>query len=114
MYVEDHNHQYPYSYSSQDGLPGSTIFWYHALQPYYVIDFTTNRALHCPGYKGRVDGVVTPNSAVAAVSYGYNGWGALPDDPPRGLGGVSNPVSLQNDRPVSETQVKVPSEMFAI
>jgi hypothetical protein len=118
MYVVDHDNKYPYYAYAHDSRLGSTIHWYHALRPYYVVDFTTNRTLHCPGYRGRVDGVVTPNSDVPMLSYGYNTYGTGPplkqNDPILGLGGESFPMYASHEPPVSESQVKVPAEMLAI
>jgi hypothetical protein len=62
MYVDDSDRKYPYYI----GPPGSSygdsadtlvvppgVYWSTKLFPYYPLNWT-NRAFHCPGYKGTI------------------------------------------------------------
>jgi prepilin-type processing-associated H-X9-DG protein/prepilin-type N-terminal cleavage/methylation domain-containing protein len=117
MYVADNGSKYPLETYWTNGLLNSGIGWPDLLRPYYRIDWT-NRAYHCPGYKGYVAGTFEIAGMITSSthygSYGYNAegtwiWGYWPD-PTLGLGGMSEEdhrCSL-----VSETQVAVPSDMI--
>ncbi len=117
MYVSD-NQVYP-DYDGA-GNNGEIVNWFKALKPYYPLVWT-NTSYQCPGYKGtNIDNwLLTSAEADALGSYAYNANGVV------GLGiGVENIVlglgqrSLTSPdtvgRATRESQVKVPSEMYAI
>jgi prepilin-type processing-associated H-X9-DG protein len=110
MYV-DNGGKYPLARYFNNGAPGSSTDWVDLLRPYYPLDWT-NRAYHCPGYKGFI---VAHGSSGFSGSYGYNGFGtwlwSLWPNPNLGLGSWSVD---QVDRPsnISEAQVLLPSEMI--
>ena len=119
MYVGD-NHAYPFYFS------GSTIAngfrWEDALHIYYPLTWT-NRDYHCPAYRG-VIALRSLELAGYPGSYAYNDLGT------DGLGylvekGTTLGLGLQNNynnangdsinlNPISEAQVRIPSEMLAI
>jgi len=81
--------------------------------PYSAINWTKPSA-QCPSYKG-----ARYQSAYTGISYAYNACGPsgnLPRTPASlGLGGWdTNFISGRFIPPVSESQVKVPSEMYAL
>ncbi len=88
MYVDDHGSKYPYYLGPADPWDefavgaGNRSRWWSKLQPYYPVKWT-DRAYHCPGYKGAIAG----NSNDGPLgSYGYNNNGvAIPG------GGYGNP-----------------------
>lgn len=85
MYLDDKRF-YP------NGLPDPPDKeWYDSLAPYLGLSWT-NRGTHCPAYLGQVDWY--------SGSYSYN------------VGGTGS-ASLGLSR-ISESQIKVPSEMFAV
>ncbi len=105
MYVDD-SQVYPY-WLTHDA--GKKIFWMDELAPYYPLSWT-NRAYHCPSYNGMV------SYYYGAGSYSYNalGTGGPPyDNLGLGLEYSDGPYS-QRPPAISEAQVKVPSDMFAI
>jgi prepilin-type N-terminal cleavage/methylation domain-containing protein/prepilin-type processing-associated H-X9-DG protein len=112
LYVDDNRSEYP-AFEERPG-PGH---WYHPLYPYIRIAWT-NQAFHCPAFKGPIRdwnyGLATDFSN-SSGSYGYNAWGTaapLTHISQLGLGGLqTTPSSI---RPVKESEVKAPSEMFAI
>jgi prepilin-type N-terminal cleavage/methylation domain-containing protein len=128
MYVEEHRNRYPYYL----GPPGSAygdavypggptgrgkgcVFWSSKLFPYYPLNWT-NRAFHCPGYKGAIAGPparMLDNAVWRLGSYGYNGGGTGTDDYTKYFFGLG-PCVTWGIPPVSEAQVKVPAEMLAI
>src|SRR5258707_4938906 len=108
MYVDDNASKYPFAtwapapYSEM----GSVLEWVVLLRPYYPLEWT-NRAYHCPAYKGLV---IIPHSTAGGGydygylgSYGYNGWGSWVNNgsgincgdpgPKLGLGGDYNIIS---------------------
>ncbi|HVY68977.1 MAG TPA: prepilin-type N-terminal cleavage/methylation domain-containing protein [Verrucomicrobiae bacterium] len=108
MYVDD-NGAYPYAYQQYfsliEGRPG--IAWYDALMPYSPLAWT-NRNYHCPAYKGLV-GYYQNDQSVPVGSYSWNGLTAYDGF---GLSGVN---SSGNDTPPTlESDVKAPSELFAV
>ncbi len=124
MYVNDYK-AYPYYENFQTitavGNPYTDVeSWEIALQPYYSL-YWTNPAYHCPAYSGQIhewDGIWQG-------SYSYNGWGASPGwNAPSFVGNfglglqlvevVASPTTLTTLPPRSESQVLVPSEMFAM
>jgi len=129
MYVHDHESKYPYCVNpydpSLDGDIGAanTRYWWAKLLPYYSTKWT-DPAYHCPGYKGVVAGEVRPRPPFG--SYAYNAFGVsgsvgvrsarhgiyYDPDPRFGLG---PPTYQSSPRPsVAESEILMPSEMFAI
>ena len=122
MYVHDHEHRFPLSVNPYDpsldqvvGAP-NTRYWWAKLQPLSVdVD---QPAYHCPGYNGLVRGEVSPHAPYGSYAYnerGSRGQHGLPL--PRALKEFGlGPVTYQHAPfpSVSEAQVKVPSQMFAI
>jgi len=111
MYVEDAKF-YPHITYYTDASPDSAIEWVTLLRPYYPLDWT-NRAYHCPAYKGKIEIFEYPPNTQSRAwvgSYGYNGEGTSPDQQNFGLGTTSR----QGFRPpaISEAQVLVPSDMI--
>ena len=135
MYVDDNNGEYPYfraDFGDYRGWPNYKQLWYDFLRPYNKIHWT-NGTFHCPEYKGRISygGAASFanhdsmwGSGYVGGSYSYNRDGTEPEggNPVSsgglrlGLGnvhrsGVWDEVPL---KPTSESQVRVPSEMFAM
>ena len=106
MYVGD-TKAYPYltGPSSQGTY---TLSWPDALQPYNKLDWT-NRNYHCPAYQGQI---INSHGAFQVFgSYSYNDLG-VGEGQLLGLGfDFQNTVGAA---PVRESQVLVPSDMFAI
>jgi prepilin-type N-terminal cleavage/methylation domain-containing protein/prepilin-type processing-associated H-X9-DG protein len=95
--------------------PMALDWWYDSLQPYTRLQWT-NPALHCPSYRGVIRAPGSP-SVLPAGSYSYSVAGTG-GNVQLGLGGW-NPDSSQlpigtNWLVVSESRVKVPSDMFAM
>lgn len=139
MYVHENGNKYPYYRGlpdpAYDGAVGAydSRFWWAKLQPYYPLKWT-DPAYHCPGYNGSIEGS-KPGSARDTWthplgSYAYNAKGVrnafgdayalggnIPGTNPNlGLGGIlyaSQPKQLWPTA-ITEGQIKVPSEMFAI
>ena len=122
MYVDDHNSTFPYylgpagpSYGDEKGSRAKDlVYWSSKLFPYYPLNWT-NRLFHCPGYKGINTGPFYKGGINRLGSYGYNIYGSAGvvnefANPNFGLG----PVVFWNVPPVSEGQIKVPSDMFSI
>ena len=122
MYVTDNRSRYPHLIQRQ---PDWALPWEEALRPYRTVDWT-NRSAQCPGYKGPISLNFLGSSNWVVGSYAYN-WigtssirGALPNTSPDqwmfGLGFVYNFDDFSSFKPASvkESQVKAPSEMFAI
>ncbi len=130
MYVTENNHRYPYgvgSYAPEFGDsvgPANTRYWWAKLLPYYPLNWL-HREYHCPGYKGAVAGWVGSTPPVGSYAYNQHGV-AIPgggySDPNRGIYiqftnwfGLGEPYfKTSRLRAVSDAQIKVPSEMFAI
>jgi prepilin-type N-terminal cleavage/methylation domain-containing protein/prepilin-type processing-associated H-X9-DG protein len=131
MYVHDSSSKYPHgigpldqSLDSEVG-PANTGYWWAKLHSYYWVGWT-NRAYHCPGYKGQISDLSLPNVPIG--SYGYNedgvaisGGGLI--DPYRNLYirftnkfglGPWRPSSAFSDNAIRENQVLFPSEMLAL
>jgi len=129
MYVHDHDSKYPYWVnpydSSLDGAIGAvnTRYWWAKLLPYYPIKWT-DPAYHCPGYQGAITGELHPFPPFGSYAYnaiGVSGAGGF-ESASHGIHyspdirfGLGPPTYRSSPRPaVSEAQIRVPSEMFAI
>ena len=115
MYADDNRSTYPYA-DVATGLQ-SDFEWVEEIAPYYPLSWT-NRAYHCPGYKGPVSTwpLAEPRSHVG--SYAYNGYGTDYAVWWSGLGlgagalrGAS--VGFTSAPPVRVWMVRAPSEMIA-
>jgi prepilin-type N-terminal cleavage/methylation domain-containing protein/prepilin-type processing-associated H-X9-DG protein len=98
----------------------NTDHWSGKLLAYYPVKWT-NAAYHCPGYRG----AITAKHGNPEGSYAYNAQGVIGNIKPMsgplntdfnlGLGGVFTwRPGRQKAPPVSESPVRVPSEMLAI
>jgi prepilin-type N-terminal cleavage/methylation domain-containing protein/prepilin-type processing-associated H-X9-DG protein len=128
MYVHDHENKYPYNCNPGDPSlddaigPANTRYWWAKLLPYYPLKWT-NAAYHCPGYRGVIAGEVGSHPPFG--SYAYNAIGVsfpvgfskggidVRPNPSFGLGPTYHKGSRWSVA-VSETRIKVPSEMFAL
>ena len=115
MYVLDNGAKYPLA-MYQAHWPGPATEWVDVLRPYYPLEWT-NRAYHCPAYKGFIaaEFAMADGHAYFSGSYGYNAcgtweWGYWPSRN-LGLGGFS---IEQIDRPdnISDAAVSIPSDMI--
>ena len=125
MYVQENGSKYPYIHSLADPAhdDASDAHWFDKLLPYYPVKWT-NPAYHCPGYKGAISMETKPypDDHDPFGSYAYNWDGVLgfqPAGPGQtedlGLGRALYDTAHRGSVPaVSEAQVRVPSEMFAI
>jgi prepilin-type N-terminal cleavage/methylation domain-containing protein/prepilin-type processing-associated H-X9-DG protein len=123
MYVHDHEHRYPYYVNpydpslDQDVGSANTRYWWAKLYPYYPVKWT-NASYHCPGYNGLMAGEESTRPPLGSYAYnerGVRGPHAIPL--PRALKefGLGPWTSQSAPFPsVSESQVEVPSQMFAI
>ena len=125
MYMHENHSKYPYILFLPDTVYGDAAdaTWFAKLEPYYPIKWT-DRAYHCPGYKGAVEVPANPVKDHDPLgSYAYNWRGVrgfrrgVPGEAQLGLGAVLNGEARPERpqiAPISEAQVRVPSEMFAI
>jgi prepilin-type N-terminal cleavage/methylation domain-containing protein/prepilin-type processing-associated H-X9-DG protein len=128
MYVDGHQGKYPYMRSIMSSADTNSaaarvnLWWCGKLLPYYALSWM-NPAYHCPGYKGSISAGNRPPIG----SYAYNSrgvWLAFDRRPgggfqvryPQAFLGLGSDYGPQWSRhpAVSESQIKVPSEMFAI
>ncbi len=118
MYVTD-MHAYPYyCYVGENGT-GPDLQWSRALEAYYPLKWT-EPSYHCPAYQGPI--TANPSDGYFSGSYGYNACGTDVMNTGSaaalslGLGNLNYVywATAHVFNPVSESQVRVPSEMFAI
>jgi prepilin-type processing-associated H-X9-DG protein/prepilin-type N-terminal cleavage/methylation domain-containing protein len=122
MYVGDNQDKYPpYAANADWNHPYQAehrlmVHWSDALDPYYPVPWT-NRAYHCPAYKGMIAGEGVAYWGEGKVgSYAYNSGGTADfqmnaEWPGFGLGELQANGRL---RIISASEVVVPSDMFAI
>lgn len=124
MYVADNAGKYPYYFWSKSGKASRWEIDVGLYRSVYRMDASlTNRTRECPGYKGELGQPVGLGGGITC-SYAYNsGWLMFGDanGGPRGewflgLGDrywdVNPPPHMP--RAISETQVLLPADMFAI
>lgn len=129
LYVNEHESKYPYCVNpydpSLDGDIGAanTRYWWAKLLPYYPTKWI-DLAYHCPGYKGVIAGELHHQPPFG--SYAYNAFGVSGpvgvESATHGIHyhpdarfGLGRPTYRSSPRPaVSEAEIKIPSEMFAI
>ncbi len=114
MYVQDYQDKYPYAFIPASPPFEITGFWFSKLLPYYPSQWT-NRAYHCPGYKGAVKGVDSEGGPRGSYAYNFRGvrtgMTVSASDEDYGLG----PRVSATFRPaLPEAAVKMPSEMFSL
>jgi len=124
MYVDEHRSTFPFylgpagpSYGDEAGQGGRAaglVYWSSKLYPYYPLNWT-NSQFHCPGYMGTNSGAFNYKSIDRLGSYAYNIWGSAGTDKKFvdkdfGVG----PVLFWKRPPVSEGQIKAPSEMLSV
>jgi prepilin-type N-terminal cleavage/methylation domain-containing protein/prepilin-type processing-associated H-X9-DG protein len=116
-YVQDNRDRYPY-YMDNSSVP-IPLWWPAALEPYYKSGWFTNDAYRCPALDSSV------GLRVQGICYGCNKFGTDTFGGERV--GLQTFLGLMIDQlfgvgfnspsippPISASQVKVPSEMFAI
>jgi prepilin-type N-terminal cleavage/methylation domain-containing protein/prepilin-type processing-associated H-X9-DG protein len=119
-YAQDNEHKYPYLYG---GSSASAAYkrWEDYLEPYYKAGWARNYSYQCPSFGAWPGSPWGP----PPVAYAYNRQGT---DVYGGSPGSQTFLGLGNDEyrvtdngatvawvpPVSESQVRFPSEMFAI
>ncbi len=125
MYVNDNQNRYPYYLGSAGPSYGDAtslgriglVYWSSKLFPYYPMNWT-NSSFHCPGYSGKISGPYDRRYANRFGSYGYNGGGAGLNNTEEyfGLGPIIFWSNAQGNLvpPVSQAEVRVPSDMLAI
>jgi prepilin-type N-terminal cleavage/methylation domain-containing protein/prepilin-type processing-associated H-X9-DG protein len=110
MYLHDNNAFPYYSFEYYSNYTAYFDSWFTTLSPYYGVKWD-NRNYHCPTYHGQIFG--GPNYSPLG-SYAYNCWGTgkIFVDESLGLGGMD--IAGGSSLPaVRESQVKVPSQLFA-
>src|SRR6266496_4507719 len=120
MYVDENNNMYP----PYAGSPGpaygdatnvwwcGSVYWSSKLFPYYPVNWT-KAGYRCPGYKGLTRGPAGVNLGSRLGSYAYNAVGSVVNYANTNLN-LGLGVAVSRQIIISEHQVKVPSEMFAI
>jgi prepilin-type processing-associated H-X9-DG protein/prepilin-type N-terminal cleavage/methylation domain-containing protein len=119
MYVDDSGNRYPLYVGSPgpsygdatNRWPEASVYWSSKLFPYYPQNWVS-AGYRCPGYKGLTRGPFAGSSGDRAGSYAYNGKGSLVNYSKStnrfGLG------TKPGQKIISENEVAVPTEMFAI
>jgi prepilin-type N-terminal cleavage/methylation domain-containing protein/prepilin-type processing-associated H-X9-DG protein len=119
MYADENDHRYPLyagspgpSYGDATFLPAGWVYWSSKLFPYYPVNWT-NGGYRCPGYKGLTRGPASRDLGMRLGSYAYNAKGSVVKYAYTNAHlGLGTKITWQIE--VSENEVKVPSEMFAI
>ena len=128
LYVNENRTRYPHylgpagpAYGDAVGEGGRAVglvYWSSKLFPYYPLNWT-NTAFQCPGYSGNVSGPYLNGAINRLGSYAYNSCGARIGDRSSGWFGLGPVLYWKDARgnyvpPVSEGEVRVPSEMLAM
>jgi prepilin-type N-terminal cleavage/methylation domain-containing protein/prepilin-type processing-associated H-X9-DG protein len=116
MYVGDAD-GFPYATYVPSPTVKRACYWFDAIGQYLGSKWS-NGVFRCPAYKGGFyDGLGTDNGFRSALgSYAYNGYGSRFAEPHQGLGGFAarRTGSVLPTPPVRESDIKAPSEMFAL
>ena len=127
LYLDDNNSRYPFATIipgpnfEPAGTPGGrTLTWSEELQPYYRLGWT-NKAYHCPTYKGLISLPGDQPYHAHWGSYAYNSWGiangfgiASGSSVYLGLSGLGYEGDPSFVAAIRESQVVLPSQMFAM
>jgi prepilin-type N-terminal cleavage/methylation domain-containing protein/prepilin-type processing-associated H-X9-DG protein len=118
LYVQDHQHKYPYYVGGWNPER-----WETYLETYYKSGWFTNHSYQCPAF----DWAAWPGGALpwlnsgSTPAYAYNRFGlntegGIPESQSfLGLGNIEYGDGMMlRIPPISESQVKAPSEMYAI
>jgi prepilin-type N-terminal cleavage/methylation domain-containing protein len=115
---------FPLSAYQPTPLSKRVCFWFDEVAPYLANTKWSNGVFRCPAYRGDFaegkgvdDGFNTMGFSFPLGSYAYNGFGALqPQAYHRGLGGYmfGDPSNFSGSRPIKDSDVRAPSEMFAV
>ncbi len=121
MYVHENQGKYPYLLYSSLPMPEdlAVAHWFGKLFPYYPVHWT-NRAYHCPGYTGAIwleTRAGADHDPFGSYAYNWDGVRGyqrpLPGSPVcLGLGLAYS--AEKQPLAVSESQIRLPSEMLAI
>jgi prepilin-type N-terminal cleavage/methylation domain-containing protein/prepilin-type processing-associated H-X9-DG protein len=108
MYVSDNRRVYP----------DANALWFDALTVYSPLQWT-NRAYHCPGYRGDISLYAgsLPHDPVGSYAYNASGVGAYDSLSPLYMKGIERfglGDTHRHHPPTSQSQVVAPSEMLAI
>jgi prepilin-type N-terminal cleavage/methylation domain-containing protein/prepilin-type processing-associated H-X9-DG protein len=110
VYVEDRE---SFPFYTHFGVPVEDFSWHDDLRPYIFLHWT-NRAFHCPSYKGTIIHPYPPHGGLGwSGSYAYNTYGSGNNETDLGLGLSHHPPTYPQ-KPRRESQIISPSEMFAI
>lgn len=112
---------FPLSTYTPADNPKKVCYWFDGIAPYLGKATWSNGVFRCPAYKWRTtEGAGDDNGGffVPFGSYAYNGFGAVVNISAshRGLGGwvVPQVSNFEGTRPIKESQVVAPSEMYAL
>jgi prepilin-type N-terminal cleavage/methylation domain-containing protein/prepilin-type processing-associated H-X9-DG protein len=124
MYVDDNKQAYPYDFYVPAGNPKGAFFWFDGLAQYLPNTQWGAGVFQCPTYRWTVyegKGASTNGVVDAGGSYAYNGMGAdgilgMSGWIRAGLGqpaclGIGSPWA---NRPVRESDVKSPADLYAL
>lgn len=119
MYTTDYG---IYPYYIEHFSSGELVSWMQELERYYSISWT-NRAYHCPGYRGPISLWNQRGVGLPVGSYAYNWWGTASAGEPvgtpqsaflYGLGRAYEPFYGAFQPPCRESDVVSPSDTFAV
>lgn len=115
-YLVDNNGAFPFTAYVPAAGPKWAVCWYDALRPYAGNTPWDRGVFKCPSYKWKIfEGGGSPagNDVVSSLgSYSWNGVGALGGASPGGLGSLYFPKAPRGA--ITDTEIKVPSDMFAL
>ncbi len=127
LYLDDNRNSYPYSVMNPSRSPSGSplVEWEDEIAPYDPLNWT-NRAYHCPGYRGPISaGTLVGNASGIGGehyvgSYGYNAFGTDWPSPYSALGlgawgslGAGPFWKSGFPLPIRNSVIRAPSEMIA-
>ncbi len=116
MYVDDNDNRYPFLL----GVGAAADPWHGQLAPYLEITAANDTKLTCPAFRAAIRSWTRSQPALfAGPGYSYNafGTGGVESGQVRlGLGFSPDPLlrGASQAPPISDAEVKVPSEMYAV